>query len=128
MYGFLEKLANSLYLWHSDGSLFCPQQWTLFHTQMHAVYTLILCYITLFNILTPIIPKFSDDLFLSSFMTEFLHYILIFSRSVTHPHHRIILNLIMHTILHESFLSCVIYVPPLGQMTKLHTQIKKVKL
>ena len=113
-------------------------------------HTLILCYFTLFNILISIIPKSSDDLFPSGFMTEFLYYILIFSTSATpptppppppphhhhhhhnhhhhHHHHLIILNLIMHTILQESLLSCVVHVPPLGQMTDLHTRIKKVKL
>jgi hypothetical protein len=128
VYSFLEKFVNSLYLRHSDGSLLCPHRWTLFHRQMHAVHTLILCYFTLFNIPTPIIPKSSDYLFPSGFMTEFLYYILTFSTSATHLQHRTILNLIMHTILHESFLSCVVHVPPLGQMTKLHTQIKQVKL
>jgi len=129
VYGFHEKLVNSLHLWHSDDSLLCPHRLTLFQTQMHTVHALILCYFTLFNILTSIVPKSSDDLFPSGFMTEFLYYILIFSTSATHHHHHLsILNLIMHTILQESFLSCVVHVPPLGQMTKLHTPIKKVKL
>lgn len=95
---------------------------------MHAVHTLMLCYFTLFNILTPITPKSSDDLFPSGFMTEFLYYILTFSTSATRPQDRIILTLNTHTTLHESFLSCVVHVPPLGQMTKLHAQTKQVKL
>ena len=80
--------------------------------QIHTVHTFILCYSTNFNILSPFTPISSDDLFPSGFITEFLYYILIFSTSAAHPHHIIILNLIMHTILHESFLSSVVHVPP----------------